>query len=166
MTGSVIGVIESVTVRHAYYTRYHFHTCTITWTDPAGVVHGREIAVVEEFLHRRPSSSSAQPPTGPAAPTAINRGVELPPSCHRLGPRDMALEAKRSRHVAVAIPVFAIAGIVTVSPSQKSTESQQPDVEHHETLTAGADANSNVPGRAEKVWLSPYSFALAWPSWA
>jgi hypothetical protein len=56
------------------------------------------------------------------------------PSWHCLGPRDMSFEAKRSRHVAVAIPVFAIAGIVTMSPRQKSTESQQPDVEHHETL--------------------------------
>jgi hypothetical protein len=35
----------------------------------------------------------------------------------------MPFEAKRSRHVAVAIPVFAMAGIVTMSPRQKSTQS-------------------------------------------
>jgi hypothetical protein len=46
----------------------------------------------------------------------------------------MSLEAKRFRHVAIAIPVFAIAGIVTVSPRQKSTESQQPDVAHSATV--------------------------------
>jgi hypothetical protein len=39
-------------------------------------------------------------------------------------PPSMPVKLQRSCHVAVAIPVFAIAGIVTVSPRQKSTESQ------------------------------------------
>src|ERR1700747_1408116 len=34
--------------------------------------------------------------------------------CHRLGPSDMPLEAKRSRHVAVAIPIVAVGGLVGV----------------------------------------------------
>jgi hypothetical protein len=43
----------------------------------------------------------------------------------------MPLELKRSRHVAVAIVVFAIAGIVTVSPRQQSVQPQQPDVGYY-----------------------------------
>ncbi len=43
----------------------------------------------------------------------------------------MALELKGFRHVAVAVPVLVIAGIVTVSPRQKSPESQQPDLVHN-----------------------------------
>ena len=39
-------------------------------------------------------------------------------SWHSLSPGDMALELKGFRCVAVAIPVFAIAGLVTVSPGQ------------------------------------------------
>jgi hypothetical protein len=34
----------------------------------------------------------------------------------------MPFEAKRFRHVAVAIPVFAIAGLVAVSPRQESVQ--------------------------------------------
>jgi hypothetical protein len=57
----------------------------------------------------------------------------------------MPLEAKRFRHVAVAIPVFAIAGIVTVSPRQKSPQSQQPDVAHgHTVVGRRAAANRSV----------------------
>ena len=57
-----------------------------------------------------------------------------PASRHFRCPRDMPLEAKRFRHVAVAIPVFAIAGIVTVSPRQQSLQPQQPDLAYHQTL--------------------------------
>ena len=46
----------------------------------------------------------------------------------------MSFEAKRFRHVAVAIPMVAIAFIVTVSLCQQRTQLQQPDVAHHETL--------------------------------
>jgi hypothetical protein len=49
---------------------------------------------------------------------------------------DISLEVKRSRHVAVAIPIVAIAGIVTLSPRQKSTEPQQPDLAQSETIVA------------------------------
>jgi hypothetical protein len=55
---------------------------------------------------------------------------DRPPLWHRLGPRDMALEAKRSRHVAVAIPAFAIAGIIAVSLRQQCAQPQQQDVAH------------------------------------
>src|SRR5208283_5537947 len=37
-------------------------------------------------------------------PCQVSRSTARPPSWHRLGPRDMSLKAKRSRHVAVAIP--------------------------------------------------------------
>ena len=37
------------------------------------------------------------------------RAQKMMPLWHRLRPRDMSVEAKRCRHVAVAIPVFAIA---------------------------------------------------------
>jgi hypothetical protein len=46
----------------------------------------------------------------------------------------MPLEAKRFRHVAAAIPVFAIAGIVTVSPRQQSLQPQQPYFADNETV--------------------------------
>ena len=55
-----------------------------------------------------------------------------PSSWRRLGPRDMPLEAKRSRHVAVAIPVVAVASLVTVNPRQQSPQPQQPDVAQSE----------------------------------
>jgi hypothetical protein len=57
-----------------------------------------------------------------------------PLSRHRIGPGDMTLEAKRFRHVAVAIPVFAVDGIVTASPRQQSVQPQQPDLAYHQTL--------------------------------
>ena len=38
--------------------------------------------------------------------------------CHRLGPGDMSFEAKRSRHVAVAIPEVRIGRGIAVSPRQ------------------------------------------------
>jgi hypothetical protein len=46
----------------------------------------------------------------------------------------MPLEAKRFRHVAVAIPVFTIAGLVTVGTGQQRAQPQQPDVAYHQTL--------------------------------
>jgi hypothetical protein len=46
----------------------------------------------------------------------------------------MTLVAERYRHVAVVIPVFAIAGIVTASPRQQSVQPQQPDLAYHQTL--------------------------------
>ena len=46
----------------------------------------------------------------------------------------MSFEAKRFRHVAVPIPVFAIAGLVIASPRYKSPEPQQPDVSYHQAL--------------------------------
>ena len=46
----------------------------------------------------------------------------------------MSIEAKRSRHVAVAIPELRIRRGIAVSPRQKSTESQQPDVAYHQAV--------------------------------
>jgi hypothetical protein len=44
-------------------------------------------------------------------------------SWHRLGPRDMPFKFKRFRHVAVAIPIAAVAGLVVVGAGQQSPES-------------------------------------------
>jgi len=54
-----------------------------------------------------------------------------PPSWHRLGPRDMSFEAKRSRHVAVAIPEVCISCGIAVNPRQKSTQLKEQDVAHN-----------------------------------
>jgi hypothetical protein len=43
-----------------------------------------------------------------------------PRLCHRLGPRDMPLVAKRFRHVAVAIPQLVVHLGIAVSPRQQS----------------------------------------------
>jgi hypothetical protein len=42
--------------------------------------------------------------------------MAIPSSWHRLGPRDMSFEAKRFRHVAVAIPELRISRVIMVSP--------------------------------------------------
>jgi hypothetical protein len=39
-----------------------------------------------------------------------------PASCYRFGPRHVPLVAKRSRHVAVAIPEICVSSVVAVSP--------------------------------------------------
>ena len=57
-----------------------------------------------------------------------------PPSWHRLGPRDMSFVAKRSRHVAVAVPIVAIGGVVAMGSCQQCAQPQQPDVAHHQTV--------------------------------
>jgi hypothetical protein len=41
-----------------------------------------------------------------------------PPSWHCLGPGNMPLKAKRCRHVAVAIPIVSVGGLVTARPRQ------------------------------------------------
>jgi hypothetical protein len=46
----------------------------------------------------------------------IERGWNERPSRHRLGPRDMTLEAKGFRHVAVAIPEVLVSRGIAVSP--------------------------------------------------
>ena len=51
--------------------------------------------------------------------TVVGRALEsLSRLGHRLGPRDMPLEAKRSRHVAVAIPEVRVGRRIAVSPRQ------------------------------------------------
>jgi hypothetical protein len=57
-----------------------------------------------------------------------------PWSRHRLGPSDMSFEAKRFRHVAVAIREVCISRGIAVSPRQESPQPQQPDVAYHQTL--------------------------------
>jgi hypothetical protein len=47
----------------------------------------------------------------------VSRSTERLPSRHRLGPGDMPLEAKRFRHVAVAVPEVAVGGFVAACPS-------------------------------------------------
>jgi hypothetical protein len=55
-------------------------------------------------------------------------------SWHRVSPVKMPLEAKRFRHVAVAIPIVAVANLVTLCPRQTSPQSQQPDVAYDQIL--------------------------------
>src|ERR1700722_9441997 len=67
-------------------------------------------------------------------PATDQRGQASQLSRHGLGPVDMALELKRYRHVAVAIPEFGVSRGITVSPRQQSPQPQQPDVAYHQTL--------------------------------
>ena len=55
-------------------------------------------------------------------------------SRHRLGPRDMPLEAKCSRHVAVAIPEVRVSRGIAMSPRQESPQPQQPDLAYHQSF--------------------------------
>ena len=57
-----------------------------------------------------------------------------PWSWHRFGPCDMPFEAKRFRHVAVAIPQVHVGRAIAVSARQQSPQPQQPDVAYHQTL--------------------------------
>jgi hypothetical protein len=59
---------------------------------------------------------------------------DRPPSWHRLGPRDMPLVAKRSRLVAVAVPIVAIGGVVAMGSCQQCAQPQQPYFTYHQTL--------------------------------
>jgi hypothetical protein len=56
------------------------------------------------------------------------------PSWQSLSPGDMAVQLKRFRQVAVAIPEVRISGGIAVRPRQKSPQPQQPDVAYHQTL--------------------------------
>jgi hypothetical protein len=60
--------------------------------------------------------------------------MAIPLSWHRLGPGDMPLEAKGSRHVAVATAVVAIGGVVAMGSYQQCAQPQQPNLAHHQTL--------------------------------
>ena len=55
-------------------------------------------------------------------------------SRHCLCPRDMSFEAKRFRHVAVAVTIVAIGGVVAMCSCQQRTKPQQPDLAYHQTL--------------------------------
>jgi hypothetical protein len=66
-----------------------------------------------------PKSGFSAAAAATSRPPAASLGAQDDrPSRHCLGPRDMPLEAKRFRHVAVAIPEVAIAGGIAVSPRQ------------------------------------------------
>src|SRR5882757_9745159 len=62
-----------------------------------------------------------------------SRSAERRRSWHCLGPVDMPLEAKRFRHVAVAIPEVRVGRGIPVSPRKASPQPQQPDLAHRET---------------------------------
>jgi acyl-CoA synthetase (AMP-forming)/AMP-acid ligase II len=96
-----------------------------------GPVDGLEARVVDEVGNLLPTRGVTCPENGLFRDGSKPRG---PPSRHRLGPRDMTLEAKRSRHVTVGIPKLRITRVVAVSPRQKSPQPQQPDVAYHKTL--------------------------------
>jgi hypothetical protein len=53
----------------------------------------------------------------------------------------MSLEAKRSRHVAVAIPKVRVRRGIAVRLRQQSPQSQQPDVTYHQTLIGRPDTH-------------------------
>jgi hypothetical protein len=46
----------------------------------------------------------------------------------------MAIELKGFRHVAVAVPIRAVGGLVSASTGQKSVQSQQADLAYHQTV--------------------------------
>jgi hypothetical protein len=62
-----------------------------------GAVGAHEL-VIEDRLWRRGISQLSE------CPFSLGRSAVRSPSCHRFGPRDMPVEAQRSRHRAVAIP--------------------------------------------------------------
>ena len=64
--------------------------------------------------------------------------IAIPSSWHCPGTRDMSLETKRCRHVAVAMPIAAIGLIVTMDSCQQCPQPQQPDVAYHRTLVDSA----------------------------
>ena len=76
--------------------------------------------VQDRLAVRRPSPASGRH-------SARSRDAS---SWHRIGPRDMPLEAKRFRRVAAVVPEVRVSRGIAVSLCQKSTESQQPDVAH------------------------------------
>src|SRR4051812_14835801 len=55
----------------------------------------------------------------------------------------MPLEAKRSRHGTIAIPIVAVGGVVTVRPGEQRSQPQQPDVAYSQTLIGGPRATRN-----------------------
>ena len=81
----------------------------------------------DEWIERGPSQRRGRSshPAGSARPLPLDQPLLLvgllppsrSPSWHRLGPRDMSFEAKRSCHVAVAIPEVAVGGFVAASSS-------------------------------------------------
>jgi hypothetical protein len=62
----------------------------------------------------------------------LNLGTKRPPSWHRLSPPDMPFVAKRSRHVAVAIPEVRVSRGIAVNPRQKSPQPQHRQFVEHE----------------------------------
>jgi hypothetical protein len=64
----------------------------------------------------RPSAGSQLAPDPPG--NAPSRFPDCQVSFHRLGPFHVSLEAKRSRHVAVAIPKLRVSDRIAVSPCQ------------------------------------------------
>jgi hypothetical protein len=51
----------------------------------------------------------------------------------------MPLEAKRFRHVAVAIPQVVVAGLLTAGACQQCPQPQQPDITYHQSVEFGRE---------------------------
>ena len=83
----------------------------------------RVSAVLCRVEHRGTSGAGLVAQRGSQRPA-----MAIPPSWHCLGPGDMSLEAKRFRHVAVAIPEVRVSGGIAVRPRQESPQPQQPDL--------------------------------------
>src|SRR5262249_18399122 len=90
----------------------------------------RRVSLLPTPPHRIPNRTSRFP----AARYHTMSTPILSSSWHRLGPRGMPLEAKRSRHVAVAIPEVRVSRGIVVSPRPQSWQPQQPDLTYHQTL--------------------------------
>jgi hypothetical protein len=76
----------------------------------------------------------------------------------------MVLEAKRFRHVAVAIPEVRVSGGIAVSAGQQSPESQQPDVRtSHRTrlITPCTVLDASPRGVSGDSFVLPMSAAAA-----
>src|ERR1700694_321453 len=75
----------------------------------------------------------AGPPTSTStpSPTCARGSDDPPPSWHRLGPLHMPLEAKGCRHVAVAVPIFAVRGLMSARAGEQCAQPQQPDFVQH-----------------------------------
>src|ERR1700682_4117262 len=88
----------------------------------------RETAVEAPHSSQNLALSRMPVPHDPHATSTVIR-----PS-HRLGPVDVAFEAKRCRHRTIAPHQVPVGHVVAAGPRQQSSEPQQPDVAYHQTL--------------------------------
>ena len=66
----------------------------------------------------------------------------------------MALEAKRSRHVAVAIPIVAVGILVTTCPRQQRAQPHQPDITDNQPVSERDSWSTTEEGQPLRKLLS------------